>query len=158
MDFTPYRTIFQRAADQLDQKQLRARHLETAVVEILDSVALKLYKKSWANPSPDVLSEATRIFFSVWLTESSIKNQRLHYNIHALKLRHLQGYHIQSRKFAAAFRARFKAVQHHWPNVEVNCGPLTLMEGFPLNKTGSNWSCLCSPGFLCRQTTWLTLP
>lgn len=52
------------------------------------------------------------------------------YNIHALKLRKLKGYSIQSRKFAELFREDFKDYTHKWKNVSTNHGPLTLMEGW----------------------------
>jgi len=52
------------------------------------------------------------------------------YNIHALKLRQLQGYALTSQQFASDFREQFKRVEHHWPNVELNFGPQTLMQGW----------------------------
>lgn len=119
------------AADQLDQKLLAERGLETAVVTFgEDCVVLKLYKRSWANQFQDPLTAESRIFFSVWISDSAIKEQKLLYNIHALKLRKLKGYAIESRKFAAIFRADFKNFEHQWENVRVDYGPLTLMEGW----------------------------
>ena len=108
MDFENYLAKFQKAADQLDKKLLREKQIEVAVGTVLNSVFLKLYKKSWANPSPDPLTAETRIFFSVWINDPAIEEQKLLYNIHALKLRKLKGYSIQSRKFADAFRKSFK--------------------------------------------------
>jgi hypothetical protein len=52
------------------------------------------------------------------------------YNIHALKLRELKGYSIASREFASAFRTGFAPMRSAWPNVSVDYGPLTLMEGW----------------------------
>ena len=52
------------------------------------------------------------------------------YNIHALKLRQLNGYSIASRKFAESFRVRFAEFEQQWPNVSLNYGPLTLMQGW----------------------------
>lgn len=52
------------------------------------------------------------------------------YNIHALKLREFKGYSIQSREFAFAFREKFEKYRFKWPNVSVDYGPLTLMEGW----------------------------
>jgi hypothetical protein len=51
------------------------------------------------------------------------------YNIHALKLRQLKGYSIESRKFADTFRGEFKDFEYKWQNVSIKFGPLTLMEG-----------------------------
>ena len=48
------------------------------------------------------------IFFSVWIN-AGIKEHKLFYNIHALKLRQLKGYNITSRKFASDFREQFKS-------------------------------------------------
>jgi len=130
MDYKHYLDIFQKAADNLDKKKLQKKQIEVAVGEVLNSVFLKLYKKSWANPSQDPLTADTRIFFSIWVNNSTLDKQNLFYNIHALKLRHLKGYAIQSRKFADSFRKSFKNYEHNWQNVSVNFGPLTLMEGW----------------------------
>ncbi len=130
MDTAFYLDKFQKAADQLDQKVLREKEIEVAVGEVMDSVFLKLYKKSWASPGEDPLTAASRIFFSIWVNDDIIEAQKIYYNIHAFKLRHLKGYAIQSRQFADVFRSRFKLFENQWPNVSVKFGPLTLMEGW----------------------------
>ena len=117
-------------AERLDKKVLNKKQIEVAVGIGLDSVFLKLYKKTWANECNDPLTSESRIFFSVWINDSTVKERELFYNIHALKLRKLKGYLIESRKFADAFRKRFKKFEHQWKNVSVNFGPLTLMEGW----------------------------
>jgi hypothetical protein len=121
---------FQRAAGQLDKKMLEKLQIEVAVGEILDSVYLKLYKRSWAPPGEDPLISKSRIFFSIWVNDTILAEQKISYNIHAFKLRHLNGYAIESRKFAELFRANFKQFEHQWQNVSVKFGPLTLMEGW----------------------------
>jgi hypothetical protein len=55
---------------------------------------------------------------------------KLFYNIHALKLRKLKGYSIASRDFATTFRKKFKPFEPQWPNVSLQFGPLTLMQGW----------------------------
>lgn len=130
MDTAFYLEKFQKAADQLDQKKLREKEIQAAVGVVLDSVFLKLYKKSWASPEQDPLTAASRIFFSIWINDAIIEEQKICYNIHAFKLRHLKGYAIQSREFADAFRNSFKLFESQWPNVSVKSGPLTLMEGW----------------------------
>jgi hypothetical protein len=131
MDTSFYLDKFQKAADKLDKKLLNKKQVESAVVKYgKDCIVLKLYKKSWTNQFQDPLTSESRIFFSVWISNSSIKEKRLLYNIHALKLRQLKGYSIQSRKFADIFRGSFKAFKHNWKNVSVDFGPLTLMEGW----------------------------
>jgi hypothetical protein len=130
MDTTYYLQQFQSAADRIDKTLLASKQLEVAVGLYIDSVFLKLYKKSWATPGQDPLIAETRIFFSVWTGDSPIQEQKLFYNIHAFKLRKLKGYSIESRKFADDFRRQFKELDHKWPNVSSNFGPLTLMEGW----------------------------
>lgn len=138
MDHSLYLEKFQKAADKLDKKLLAQKQVENAVVMYgKNSVVLKLYKRSWANQLQDPLSAESRIFFSVWVSDSSVKEQKLLYNIHALKLRHLKGYAIQSRKFADIFRQSFKAFEYKWKNVSVDFGPLTLMEGWLKIDTGN---------------------
>ena len=132
-----YLEVFQEAASQLDQRQLEKMQIEVAVGELLNCVALKLYKKSWVNPDEkDPLTAKSRIFFSIWVSDDSIAEQQLLYNIHALKLRQLRGYSIESRKFAALFRENFKPFEPQWPNVSVQFGPLTLMEGWSTIDVG----------------------
>lgn len=130
MDTSFYLENFQKIADQLDHELLREKSIEVAVGIYLDSVFIKLYKKSWTNNPQEALTAESRIFFSVWINDSTIEKQRIMYNIHALKLRKLKGYTIQSRKFAEHFREDFKIYSNKWPNVSVNHGPLTLMEGY----------------------------
>ena len=129
MDTPFYIDQFQQAAEQIDQSALHRKQVELAVGVYFDSVFLKLYKKKWATTSENPLTAESRIFFSVWINDLAIKQQTIHYNIHALKLRKLKGYAIESRKFAEAFRQYFKAFEHTWQDVQVNMGPLTLMEG-----------------------------
>lgn len=130
MDTENYLDRFQKAADQLDKKLLQQKQIEVAVGVVLNSAFLKLYKKTWATPLQDPLTADSRIFFSIWINDATIKEQKIFYNIHALKLRHLKGYKIQSRKFADIFRNRFKQFDKKWKNVSVRFGPLTLMEGW----------------------------
>jgi len=84
---------------------------------------VRLHRESW-------LSGTAAIFFSVWTDKDSESGGRLHYNIHALKLREFKGHVITSRDFAVSFRKAFKALHRLWPNVRVDYGPLNLMEGW----------------------------
>jgi hypothetical protein len=130
IDFEYYLDRFQKTADKLDAKLLKNKNMEVATGIVLHSVFLKLYKKSWTNSFHDPLNAESRIFFSVWVNDSAVKQQKVFYNIHALKLRNLKGYSIQSRKFAEIFRQRFTAFSSQWQNVSLEFGPLTLMEGW----------------------------
>jgi len=125
-----YLENFQKIVDQLDSKLLNAKSIEVSVGIYLDSVFIKLYKKSWASNSQEPLTAESRIFFSVWVNDSTLQKQKIMYNIHALKLRKLSSYKIQSRKFAEVFRESFKNHENKWQNVSTNHGPLTLMEGW----------------------------
>ena len=89
---------------------------------------LKLLKPHWSNDLAERIRNTSGIFFSVW-TDCKIVD-RLNYNIHALKLRELKGYSLESRKFAAAFRAAFEPMWEGWPNLRVDFGPQTLMQGY----------------------------
>lgn len=130
MDISFYVDEFQKVANRLDQKLLKEKSIEVSVGVYFDSVFIKLYKKSWSNNPQEALTAESRIFFSVWINDSTINKQRIMYNIHALKLRKLKGYTIQSRKFAEEFRKDFKNHEAKWSNVTTNHGPLTLMEGW----------------------------
>lgn len=130
MDTSFYLENFQKIVDQLDSKLLDKKSIEVSVGIYLDSVFIKLYKKSWASNPQEALTAESRIFFSVWVNDSTLEKQKIMYNIHALKLRKLKGYSIQSRKFAEVFRENFKDYEQKWQNMSVNHGPLTLMEGW----------------------------
>ena len=96
----------------------------------MGSAVLKLQKASWTNDSMDKIRNESGIFFAIWVDDKSLRRNRASYSIHALKLRQLRGYALTSRNFAEAFRARFKKLQKAWPNVRVDYGPQTLMQGW----------------------------
>jgi len=130
MEFENYLKIFQKSILQVDEKVLAKKHLDIYVGVYLDSVVLKLYKKEWTNDKTDPINAKTRIFFSIWASEENLKQNKIFYNIHAFKLRHLKGYTIKSREFANVFRSDFQEFKHEWDNVSLKHGPLTLMEGW----------------------------
>jgi hypothetical protein len=78
----------------------------------------------------DRVENTSGIFFSIWMNNRSMMKNRANYNIHALKLRDLKGYSIKSRDFAFDFRNAFASMRGAWPNVRVEGGPQTLMEGW----------------------------
>ena len=137
MDTAYYIDIFEKLAAQLDKKLLKQKQMMSAVVIYGNSVVLKLYKPGWANAYPDALSAESRIFFSIWVNDTLIERQDVLYNIHALKLRKLNGYRISSRQFAADFRSDFAGISHLWPNVSIAYGPQTLMQGWQKTSDGS---------------------
>jgi hypothetical protein len=95
-----------------------------------DCSVLKLQKPSWTNDPMDRVENTSGIFFSIWTNKASTSKSRANYNVHALRLRQLEGYSITSRDFANEFRKSFAATRKTWPNVSVNYGPLTLMQGW----------------------------
>ena len=130
MEMPYYLDKFTKSADQIDRNQLSLYEMEYKVGIWLQSVALKMQKKSWLNPGPTARSFEESVFFSIWINDEAIRENKLYYNIHALQLRALTGYSIKSREFAAAFRTRFGPFKNKWPNVSLDFGPLTLMEGW----------------------------
>lgn len=105
-----------------NQALIESVGLDVRVGEYLGCPVLKIDKPAWNNRGEVAIPG--EIFFSIWMNEK----RRLCYNIHALKLRHLTAYKLQSREFAIAFRARFDS--DGWPNVSVDFGPQTLMQGW----------------------------
>lgn len=95
-----------------------------------DCCVLKLQKACWTNDSMKNIANQSGIFFSVWSTKESLQENRVMYNIHALKLRQLKNYTIASRDFADNFRKHFAAGRSNWPNVCTDYGPATLMQGW----------------------------
>lgn len=108
---------------------LEKNQISSFVGRWYDSWVLKLQKKGWSSPALHEDPIHSGIFFSIWLTDQDLQKSMFNYNIHALKLRELEGYTIKSREFADDFRAAFALDQSSWKNVSVNYGPLTLMEG-----------------------------
>jgi hypothetical protein len=91
---------------------------------------LKLQKSSWTNDPMGQLQNKTGIFLSIWIDEKAASKSRANYNIHALKLRQLEDYAITSRNFADDFRDGFARKREAWPNLSLDHGPLTLMQGW----------------------------
>jgi hypothetical protein len=129
MDETYYLKIFQEAAARLLSAKLSRSGIDVKVDIWLESVCLKMQKRSWLNEQTTKPFRES-VFFSVWVNEQTIQENILMYNIHALQMRQLKGYEIKSRAFAEAFRHEFLRHQKNWPHVSTSFGPLTLMEGW----------------------------
>jgi len=129
MEMKSYLEKFQNSVNRLDKVQFDQKQLNIKVGRWFNSIVLKIQKKSWLNPSSTKPFEES-VFFCVWINAKSTDENKLFYNIHALKLRQLKNYAIKSRDFATDFREKFKAFEQNWPNVSTNFGPLTLMEGW----------------------------
>ncbi len=124
-----YLAAFRRAARDLEPL-LVANQLEAHAGFWIDSAALKVQKPAWAEGKTPSTVTNPGIFFSIWIDAKASKQQRVCYNIHALKLRAMSAYALQSREFATAFRTQFARVSRQWPNVSVDYGPQTLMQGW----------------------------
>jgi len=68
------------------------------------------------------------IFFSIWLGDRDVTAHRFNYNIHALKLGSQKCCGVKPVAFARTFRSRFSLTG--WPNISVDHGPQTLMQGW----------------------------
>ncbi|MFT3701302.1 MAG: hypothetical protein QM802_02985 [Agriterribacter sp.] len=130
MDFKNYLNEFQRVANAVDKKLLNRSGIDIQTGIWLNSVVLRLQKKHWANTPDEKPHSGSAIFMGVWLDQEAIDTNKLFYNIHALRLRQLKGYKLQSRAFATSFREKFKQFEHQWTNVSVDFAPQTLMEGW----------------------------
>jgi hypothetical protein len=102
-----------------------------------DLCVVKLQKPSWTNDSMEEVQNQSGIFFSVWSDGKSLSKGRVMYNIHALKLRQLNAYTITSRDFAEDFRRNFASSRGKWPNVRIDYGPATLMQGWVESETAA---------------------
>jgi len=122
--------IFQQAASRLEIRNITRNEFEIEVGIFERSVFLKLYKSRWRNKSSETNKIRPGIFFSVWVNDKILKEKKLYYNIHALKLRDLNGYSLTSRDFAYRFRTVFTNLEQEWENISLQFGPQTLMQGW----------------------------
>lgn len=125
-----YLNKFENAVKTFDKKALEKSRLEIQTGIWLNSVVLRLQKKHWANNPDEKPHSGSAIFMGIWIDQEAFSKKILKYNIHALKLRELNGYALQSRAFADSFREKFKEFEQKWENVSIQFGPQTLMEGW----------------------------
>lgn len=128
-NLTFYHNCLLKIAVKIHNKYSEKYGLDVKTGIWLESAVLKIQKKNWESNS-EVKNFKSTIFFSVWLEEKGLRKNRIYYNIHAFKLRHFKGYNIESRNFAEEFRKKFKKFESQFPNVSMNFGPLTLMQGW----------------------------
>lgn len=130
MNIDFYLKEFQAAQAKIDKGGSNDPGIHFFTGITLNSVVIKAYKPEWSNDPSHPVTATSRIFFSVWVSEKTLEEKRVYYNIHAFKLRQLPGHKITSRDFADRFRSQLEGQVRHWPNCSVNYGPLTLMEGW----------------------------
>ena len=129
-DVQHLRALFPRIKARFDQRRTHRSGLICKQGLYQSSSVLKLQKATWTNDPMDQLQNQTGLFFSIWTNEEAARVRQAFYNIHALKLRQLAGYRITSRDFAHDFRQSFAPMRAAWPNVSVDYGPQTLMQGW----------------------------
>jgi hypothetical protein len=134
-EFEDFQEVFQRIRRRvLDDPRFREDFVCKAGLwpdaEEPGAVVLKLLKRHWSNDVAETMVSTSGIFFSIWIDREALRKGRLRYNLHALKLRRLDGYSLESRKFATAFRRAFSPMLQAWPNVKMEFGPQTLFEGY----------------------------
>jgi hypothetical protein len=128
-DSQQFRALFPKIKSLYDQRPADGLICRQGLYN--DCYVLKLQKAAWTNDRMEQLRNETGIFFSIWTNVKTVAGKnRANYNIHALKLRQLTGYSITSRDFANEFRKGFSSLSAAWPNVRVDYGPLTLMQGW----------------------------
>lgn len=121
--YAAYLAVLEEVAGEL-RAGLRGRYgLNCLTGEFLDCAVLKLQKDDWTEGG-----SGEGVFFSIWIGEKELKKGRFNYNIHAYKLRTRPGYAVKPREFAAAFREQLNLSP--WPNVSLDHGPQTLMQGW----------------------------
>lgn len=125
-----FRTVFPKIKTRFDERHSGRDGLICKQGFYDGCSVLKLQKASWTNDPVDQIRNESGIFFSLWIDEKAASKSKANYNIHALKLRQLKGYSITSRDFANDFRQGFAPMRDAWPNVSVDYGPLTLMQGW----------------------------
>ena len=94
-----------------------------------EDAALYIAIKNWTNRFDMDRETTAGIFFCVWVSPELLEDDNFAYNIHSLKLRELPGYNLASREFANNFRTNVESRVVSWPNIRMDYGPLTLLEG-----------------------------
>ena len=130
-----YSGKFRKITSELKYDLNRKHGIEIISGKWLDSVVIKLFKEKWMDKTT-----GSSIFFSVWIEDKCLSRNQIFYNIHALKLRQMKGYKIESIKFARDFRKIFKEYEYLWNNVSISFGPGALMQGYiNLNEKTIEW-------------------
>lgn len=130
MDYPFYLKEFHAVLAKIPQERFETFGLKVNAEIVLESVALKVYKPEWSGDVLSPMDAKGRIFFSIWINDKTIQEGKMYYNIHALKLRELKDYSLSGRNFAQDFRNEFLKYKEDWPNLSLDFGPQTLMEGW----------------------------
>ena len=90
---------------------------------------LYLAKSHWTNRFDPERESTIGIFCSIWVSPALLKQNQFAYNIHSKELRKLPGYQLVSQQFASNFRKLVRTDVANWPNVRLDFGPSTLLQG-----------------------------
>ena len=121
--YVKYLKFFQKIKRECGAAIMKEHGLDCQVGMVLESAALKIQGRGWGDRA---FKEG--VFFSIWIGDREARLGRVAYNIHALKLGRQRCFKVKPVQFARAFRARFDP--RGWPNVSLDHGPQTLMEGW----------------------------
>jgi hypothetical protein len=124
-----FKQVFENIKHAFDNDSIRHQDLVCWDIDP-GGHCIKLIKESWVNPGALYKPNHNGIFFSLWFDKDDLVNNRISYNIHAIKLRDLVGYKITSINFANEFREKFEKHRKDWPNVSTEFVHHTLMQGW----------------------------
>src|SRR2546430_5895551 len=103
---THYLDLFEHVATRV-RPSLNEHSLDLVAGRWLGCPAIKVRRREWLEEADASKLDQAGIFFSVWVEEKGLKNNRVFYNIHALRLRNMSAFTLKSREFATAFRSVF---------------------------------------------------
>jgi len=98
-------------------------------IQFGDSPVLYLAKPNWTNRFDKKRESTIGIFYGLWVSPKQLEKNEYAYNIHSKKLRELPGYKLEPRSFADDFRKAVKTKVKNWPNIRLDYGPSTLLQG-----------------------------
>lgn len=125
----PYRNILKQQEIHHAQNLLRDHGLMCEQMEFGDSATLYLAKPHWTNRFDHARDSTIGIFCCIWVSPKLLEQKQFAYNIHSKAIRKLPGYKLTSQKFASDFRKLVDVQVISWPNISLDHGPLTLLQG-----------------------------
>lgn len=126
-----YNKILKQQARLHAPELLKKQGLVCKQLQFEDNECFPLYlaKQHWTNRFDEERESTIGIFCGIWVTPTLLRKKQFAYNIHAKSLRKLPGYKLTSRKFANDFRSLVRSQVSQWPNISLEHGPLTLLQG-----------------------------
>ena len=124
-----YHTILKEQEEENATKFLAKHKLICRQMQFGNEAPLYLAKPHWTNRLDADRDSTIGIFFSIWVSPKLIEQGKFAYNIHSKQLSKLPGYKLTPRKFADEFRLAVKARVADWPDIRMDYGPSTLLQG-----------------------------